>query len=136
VELSDAEYEILRLEAGLPAAGHELTEEYTPLETGLEQLVSTSKGCYTGQEVLARQVNYDKVTRHLAGLRLKAEVPAGSSVTSEGKPAGIITSIAISPRLGPIALAVLRRPYHEPGTAVSVGEIKGTVEALPFNSKS
>ena len=58
-------FELLRIESGLPAANHELSEEYTPLEAGLQKAISATKGCYTGQEVIARQITYDKVTQQL-----------------------------------------------------------------------
>ena len=135
-KLDSDEYEVLRVEAGLPGE-NELTEEHTPLEVGLESAISDHKGCYTGQEVIARQLTYDKVTRHLVGLKLEADAAVGAQVLAEDKRAGSITSIAHSPRFGPIALAVLRRPYHEPGTqAVVEGagqRIKATVVELPFH---
>ncbi len=131
-------YEILRVEKGLPAGGSELTGEYTPLETNLESAVSGTKGCYTGQEVIARQVTYDKVVRGLAGLRLEKGVQPGDRVFAQGKPAGVVTSAVRSPRLGVIALAVLRRPYHEAGASITVisggEEIPGQVVELPFIS--
>ncbi len=134
--LDAATLEVLRIEAGLPAGGAELSETYTPLEAGLKPAISSTKGCYTGQEVIARQITYDKVTQHLAGLRLEAPVEPGVRVyTSEGDLAGTVTSAALSPRLGALALAVLKRPHHAPGTALRVGGADGQpalVAALPF----
>ena len=134
--LSAGEHEILRVEAGLPAAGAELTGEYTPLEAGLGWAISATKGCYTGQEVIARQVTYDKVTQHLAGLRLAATVEVGERAWAEGRPVGKITSCAESPVFGPIALAILKRPFHEPGAVLRVGGeeggIRAVVSSLPF----
>ena len=137
VRLSYETFDLLRIEAGVPAGGQELTDEYTPLEAGLGWAVSASKGCYTGQEVIARQITYDKVTRHLAGLRLNHPVQAREEVFSaeEERQVGTITSAGISPRLGPIALAILRRPYDQPGTQVTLGINNGlaaTVVSLPF----
>ena len=119
--LSEANYHVLRVENGLPAADFELTGNYTPLEVGLQASVSATKGCYTGQEVIARQVNYDKVTQHLVGLRLQAPGLAGERAWVEGRPVGLLTSAAQSPRFGPLALAVIKRPYHHPGTSVIIG---------------
>lgn len=136
--LPNQSYQVLRIEAGIPAAGAELVDEYTPLEAGLEASISTTKGCYTGQEVIARQLTYDKVTKHLVGLRLEKPVDPGERVTVEGKLFGKITSSTISPSFGPIALAYIKRPYHQPGINVSVNQSKGTedipatVSALPF----
>jgi tRNA-modifying protein YgfZ len=135
--LVDADvFEVLRIEAGLPASGNELNETYTPLEAGLQVAISGSKGCYTGQEVIARQITYDKVTQHLCGLRLEAPASAGSRLyTAAGDPVGTITSAAVSPRLGPLGLAILKRPHHEPGTDLRVGSpqgSRGVTTALPF----
>ena len=129
-------YDVLRVEAGLPAAGHELTDAYTPLETGLRAAIAGAKGCYSGQEVIARQINYDKITRQLAGLRLDAPVAPGATVRVEGRSAGEVTSAVVSPAFGPIALAVMKRPHFEPETAITVvregGDVRGVVCALPF----
>ena len=138
IALTPQSYTILRVEAGLPAAGHELVEEYTPLEAGLEWAISDAKGCYTGQEVIARQITYDKVTRHLVGLQAEADLSLGERLwpPQEERPAGSVTSAAISPRFGPIALGIIRRPFDEPGTRLAVGEPSGDrfamVTALPF----
>ena len=136
VDLDSGTYDVLRVEAGLPAADRELTGEYTPLEAALDRAVSGTKGCYSGQEVLARQITYDKIARRLIGLRLDAPTVSGAPVQVAGHTAGAITSAAVSPRLGPIALAILRRPHFEPGLAVTVatdmGLIAGRTAALPF----
>lgn len=138
--LSPEEHEIYRVEAGLPAPGRELTEDYTPHETNLAAWISETKGCYTGQEILARQVTYDKITRHMVGLQLDAPALPGANVLAEGKSAGSMTSFVVSPRVGPIALAILKRPYHEPGTPVVIeaesGPINAQVVSLPFSLPS
>lgn len=137
-QLAPESYAVIRVEAGLAAAGHELTEDYTPLETGLAWAISKDKGCYTGQEVIARQITYDKITRQLVGLKLEEEVKTGDRVWTleDNKSVGNITSTAFSPRFGQIALAVIKRPYYEPGTKVSIGDldaaIQATVTPLPF----
>lgn len=115
VSLSPAVYDILRVEAGLPGPA-ELTEDFNPLEANLDAFIAENKGCYTGQEVIARQITYDKVTRRLAGLRAEAPVPVGADVLAEGKTVGQVTSAVLSPRLGPLALAYIRRPFHQPDT--------------------
>jgi tRNA-modifying protein YgfZ len=140
--LAAESYTTLRIEAGLPAAGAELTEEFTPLETGLGWAVSEGKGCYTGQEVIARQLTYDKVTQHLVGLRLSAPTSPGVRLMSaeQGRPVGRVTSAAVSPRFGPIALAVVRRPYEAPGVLLTMGDgpqaASATVAAVPFSTSS
>ncbi len=134
LRLDLATFEMLRIEAGFPEAVHELTDQYTPLETGLGLAISDDKGCYTGQEIIARQITYDKVTQFLSGLRLKTAVPTGERVWAESKAVGVVTSSCVSPRLGPIALAVIKRPYSQPETTVTVGEegVVAQVTALPF----
>jgi folate-binding protein YgfZ len=135
--LSAEAFHLLRVEAGLPGETAELTEAFTPLETGLQAAVSGSKGCYTGQEVIARQITYDKITQRLAGLRLPGPTEPGARLWAEGKPAGTVTSVAHSPRFGWIALAVVKRPHFEPGSRVALGEAgsPGTAEvtSLPFS---
>jgi folate-binding protein YgfZ len=132
----------LRVEAGLPAWGHELSDQVTPLETGLSAAISYTKGCYTGQEVIARQTNYDKITRRLAGLILpegEACAPglAGAPVSGVAGRPGFIGTVAASPALGRcIALAVVPRDLAVPGSSATIRvgdrEITATVAELPF----
>jgi folate-binding protein YgfZ len=137
-QLSPENFEILRIETGLPAAGHELTEDYTPLETGFDWTVSDSKGCYTGQEVIARQVNYDKVTRKLVGLQLSDSAKPGDTLypPDSQQPVGKVTSVAISPRFGPVGLAIVKRPFYEDGNELVAGDkgkgILAKTTELPF----
>jgi folate-binding protein YgfZ len=136
VSLTAEGYDLLRIESGISAPGAELTEDYTPLEAGLDYAISGSKGCYTGQEVIARQITYDKVTRRLVGLRLQGSVSAGAPVLADGRNVGVVTSSVDSPRFGPIALAYVKRPHYEPAVEVAVGEsggVMGVVAALPFS---
>ena len=131
--------EVLRVEAGSARWGAELTGEVIPLEAGLkERAISTTKGCYTGQEVIIRILHRGHVNRHLRGLVLSAPAAPGDELfhpdIRAGKPLGAITSTVSSPRLGPIALAYVRREA-EPGTEVQVGTPAGPparVVALPF----
>lgn len=122
-------YRIIQVEKGLPSAEYELTEDFTPLEIGLCGAISDLKGCYTGQEVIARQLTYDKVTRRLVGLKLESLLPRGTKLYADGKPAGEITSTVESPRFGHIALAVIKRPYHDEGSKLEFYE-SGKNEAL------
>jgi len=135
-KVSASAYETLRVEYGLPASGTELTDDFTPLEVGLDRLISDSKGCYTGQEIIARQITYDKVTKRLVGLLLPSEVAAGSSLRANGKPAGKVTSVVNSPRFGWIALAVLKRDgLDQPNVSIvdsSETEIVAEIQPLPF----
>jgi tRNA-modifying protein YgfZ len=145
--------DILRIEAGLPLWGRELSEQVTPLETGLLAAINFNKGCYTGQEIIARQTNYDKVTRNLAGLELglppdspllerrgaEGEAQAGepwAQVRGPGR-GGFVGSVAYSPALDRvIGLAVVPRELALPGVEVEITRaektIRATVRSLPF----
>jgi len=131
--ISNDAYHARRVELGRPAAGTELVEAHNPLEAGLAWACAENKGCYTGQEIIARQITYDKVTKTLVGLRLDSAVAEGSEVTAEGRTVGTITSVAQSPALNaPIALAIIKRPHNAPGTKLQVGDQAATVMALSF----
>ena len=136
-QLTHETYQILNLESGIPQAPSELNEDYTPLETGLIAAISDSKGCYTGQEIIARQINYDKITQGLCGLRLSELPLTGNSIWVEERLVGKITSTGISPRFGPIGLAMIKRPFFEPDTHIQVGSHpdqsqQASVCKLPF----
>lgn len=139
ISLDRQGYHITLIEAGIPSVGHELIEDYTPLEVGYEWAISDNKGCYTGQEVIARQLSYDKVTKHLVGLSLANSSEAGLTLysTDKDQPVGKITSTGISSRFGYIALAIVKRPYHQPGTGLHIHENDNQIEAevreLPFH---
>ena len=126
-------YDARRIERGRPAAGSELIEEYTPLEADLAWACAENKGCYTGQEIIARQITYDKVTKTLVGLRSTKALARGSEVMVNGRNVGVVTSVTYSPALdAPIALAIVKRPHNAPGTLVQVNEHEATVVAFPF----
>lgn len=117
--------EILRIEAAMPAPGRELSERWNPLEAELYHAISFTKGCYVGQEVVARLNTYEKVQRALRGLRVAGDqVPrSGSRVlaSSAEAEAGQVTSAVRSPGLGAIlALAYVERKYSEAGTTLAV----------------
>jgi tRNA-modifying protein YgfZ len=132
-EIGANTYDAYRIELGRPAAGSELIEEYNPLEAGLAWTCAENKGCYTGQEIIARQITYDKVTKTLVGLRSTEALTRGSEVMVDGRSVGVVTSIAHSPALNaPVALAMVKRPHNAPGTVVQVNEHDATVVAFPF----
>ncbi|RME44106.1 MAG: aminomethyl transferase family protein [Deltaproteobacteria bacterium] len=130
-------YDTLRLEAGTPWYGTDTDEQTIPLEAGLERAISFTKGCYLGQEVIARIEARGHVNWKLCGLRLTEPVAAGEEVFAEGEGIGRITSAGFSPTLGfPIALARLRREYAEPETRLHLRpggrNVSATVLPLPF----
>jgi len=139
--LDEATHEVLRVEQGQAAYGHELSLEYIPLETGLWGAVSFDKGCYVGQEIIARMESRGRLAKQLRGLRfalppqLAAEPQTPlAKLAVRGKEAGDLTSLAESPRHGLIGLAYVRTAHAEPGTLVSVGGVDATVTMLPFDS--
>lgn len=133
-----AALEILRVEAGVPRFGAELGEQTLPAEARLvESAVSFSKGCYTGQEVVARMQSRGRVGHLLVGLSLAPDgegLPEpGTALLREGAKAGEITSVALSPTTGPIALGFLRSAHAEPGSRYLLADgSSATVVALPF----
>jgi folate-binding protein YgfZ len=141
----DAEtLEAWRILHGLPAAGHELTEERNPLEAGLRGAVSFTKGCYVGQEVVARLNTYDKVARTLVTLELEpgAPVPArGAAVVLGGTVIGEVTSALRPPgRRAPVALAYVKLrelPAEPAGLAIDDrGSVHGATLIGRYRSAS
>ena len=138
VAVADEVAEIIRIESGRPRYGIDMTEENLPGEMELEErAVSFTKGCYVGQEPVARMHYRGHPNRHLRGLRLSAPAAAGDAVLGGDREVGALTSYGLSPALGPIALATIRREV-EPGEQVEVGESRVAAEviALPFALQS
>jgi tRNA-modifying protein YgfZ len=134
VPVSEAVAECLRIERGRPRYGAELDDSVIPQEAGLnERAVSFTKGCYVGQETVARLHYRGKPNRHLRGLRLTDAASPGDELTFDGRPVGRVASVAVSPRFGPIALALVRREAPV-GSVVAVGNTgQGEVVELPFS---
>jgi tRNA-modifying protein YgfZ len=137
VEVPEAVAEVVRVEAGRPRFGIDLDDSVMPEEAGIvDRAVSFTKGCYVGQETVARLHWKGKPNRHLRGLKLSAPVAEGAVVTSTGDDArevGTVGSTVVSPRAGAIALAILRRSVS-PGDRVLVGpdNVEADVVAPPF----
>lgn len=117
-------FEYLRMESGLPRYGREITDAYIPLEAGLWSDVSFSKGCYTGQEIIARMESRGRLAKQLVRVRAEAPLEAGADVQANGRGVGTITSAAEGPA-GPLALAYVktRALGNEAEKALSAGEI-------------
>ena len=126
--------EVLRVEAGIPALGSELDEEVLPPEARLERAIATDKGCYVGQEIVARLRARGQVNHLLVGLKFEPDTKAsvGVALSSGGKSTGEVTTLVESPDLGRIALGYVRRAHAEPGTVVDFAGGHGTVASLPF----
>jgi folate-binding protein YgfZ len=131
--VSEQAAEILRVERGRPRYGYELDDTTIPQEAGLnERAVSFTKGCYVGQETVARLFYRGKPNRHLRGLRLSEPVAAGAELRLDERVVGRVATSIVSPLHGPIALALVRREAA-PGDAVEVaGSATAQVVALPF----
>ena len=122
VEVTEEAAEILRVESGRPRFGREMSNATIPQEAGIdERAVSFTKGCYIGQETVARLHYRGKPNRHLRGLRLDAPVSDGDEIRLGDREVGRVGTAVLSPALGPIALAIVRREA-EPGAAVKIGE--------------
>ncbi|MCU7496936.1 MAG: aminomethyl transferase family protein [Ignavibacteria bacterium] len=121
-------YEVFRVIKGIPAAPNEINDTYNPYEANLIEDVSFKKGCYIGQEVIARLDTYDKVQKRMAGVIFddKAEVSASCRLFYEGNEAGRITTMARSFHLEKeIALCVLSRAYSQAGTKLTAVDENG-----------
>ena len=133
-EVSPETAECLRIEAGRPRLGLDMDAETIPQEAALnERAVSFTKGCYVGQETVARLHYKGKPNRHLRGLRLSEPASTGQPVVAAEREVGKVGSACVSPTFGPIALAILRREVA-PGDTVRVGEEGSPAEVveLPF----
>lgn len=138
VELPEAALEVLRVEAGMPAWGREMDAASFPQEVRLDSWVSHDKGCYLGQETMARLRDRGHVNKVVAGLRLDAPVSVGDAVEGEGgEKLGKVTSLAPSSKAGaPLALAVLKRDAATPGVPLFIWDgakkISASYQELPL----
>jgi folate-binding protein YgfZ len=131
--LSEEEAEIYRVESGRPRYGVDLDETVIPQEAGLnERLVSFTKGCYVGQETVARLFYRGKPNRFLRGLRLAGFVEKGSAVVFEEREVGRVSSVVQSPRFGWIGLALVRREAPVGASVLVDGGVAAVVVELPF----
>ncbi len=148
IEISDELYEVLRIENGVPKYGVDMDENTIVPELGIDGLISYNKGCYIGQEIIARIHFRGHVAKQLTGVALSVPpavavsepgavatglLPGGEIKTAEGKNAGRITSVTFSPKLNrTIALAYVRYDYLSEGTEINADYSKATVMSVPF----
>jgi tRNA-modifying protein YgfZ len=135
--IGEEAYDNYRIEQGIAIAPNEINDNYNPHEIKMMDLVDTKKGCYIGQEVIARLETYDKVQRELTGLRINGEKiePGIELVDDQGAEAGKITSTVYSAKCKcSIALAYIKKAYSEDGKELLIKEsnIKAAVKTLPF----
>ncbi len=139
IECSTQALDVVRIERGVAIYGCDFTEEVNPLEAGLEKYVSFTKGCYVGQEVIARLETYKKLQKRMMGLRLpgSTEIDSGSTILYQGNAIGEVRSSTYSIALAKtLALAYIRSQWADSGRKVSVmqsGEsIEGELVELPL----
>jgi folate-binding protein YgfZ len=132
-EVSEEVAECLRIESGRPRLGPDMDADTIPQEAGInERAVDFEKGCYVGQETVARLHYKGKPNRHLRGLLLSEPAERRAEIILGDKVVGRIGSACVSPRLGPIALALVRREAA-PGDTVTVDGAEAQVAELPFD---
>jgi len=126
--------DLVRIEAGVPRFDVDMSSDNLPGEAGIvDRAVSFTKGCYVGQEPVARMFHKGHPNRHLRGLRLSQPAAIGAVLTYSGREVGHIGTIGVSPKHGPIALAIVRKEA-EPGSELAVegSDARATVVELPF----
>jgi folate-binding protein YgfZ len=135
--LEEQVYEVLRVEFGVPQVGREVLDDTIPLEAGLWDAVSFSKGCYIGQEIIARLESRGRLAKQLTGVRLGSEAAAPTDLLQSGRRIGTLTSVAQSPNLGWIGLALVKPSALESdGGLVTVDgdSASGRLVPLPFSA--
>lgn len=120
-------YHALRVRAGRPAVGSELTDAFIPLELGLWDEVSFTKGCYTGQEIIARMESRGRLARTMVRLRLSAAQAAPADLHVAGRSAGTLTSSVTTPDGEHLGIGVVRMAHAQPGAQFQAGAATATV---------
>jgi tRNA-modifying protein YgfZ len=131
VALGDRLWESLRIQQGRPKSDFELTEDYNPLEAGLWQTISFEKGCYIGQETIARLNTYNGVKQKLWGVKLDKPVAPLTPITIEAQKVGILTSYTET-ATGSYGLGYIRTKAGGDGLQVQVGDALGEIISVPF----
>ena len=128
-------WEQLRILQGRPAPDKELTEDYNPLEAGLLHTISFDKGCYIGQETIARLNTYNGVKQKLWGVKLDRPTTPQTPVMVEDKKVGVLTSYTETEE-GSFGLAYVRTKAGGAGLTVTIGEATGKLVSVPFLDRS
>jgi tRNA-modifying protein YgfZ len=131
IPIDEATWQQLRVQQGRPLPGHELTEDYNPLEAGLWHLISFNKGCYIGQETIARLDTYNGVKQQLWGFKITQPVSLGDPIMVGEEKVGKVTSL-VPIGDGYIGLAYVRSKAGGEGLGVSIGGETTTLQNLPF----
>jgi tRNA-modifying protein YgfZ len=134
IPLGEQVWEQLRILQGRPMPGTELTEDYNPLEAGLWHTVSFNKGCYIGQETIARLNTYNGVKQQLWGLKLTQAEALGAPLFLDGQKVGVLTSVVETDE-GFLGLGYLKTKAGGAGLAVTIGESEAIVVDVPLLSR-
>ena len=126
--------EVVRIENGIARVGVDTNDKTLALEARMDRAISFNKGCYVGQETVERATARGGIKKQLFGLRFEAPVEPDTALAMEGREVGHVTSVAISPKLGPIGLAIIDHRAWAPGTELSAGHVKASVSDLPFGA--
>jgi aminomethyltransferase len=125
-------YNVLRIRAGRPGVGRELSQDYIPLELGLWDEVSFHKGCYTGQEIIARMESRGRLAKTIVSLKLRAPIETPAPIQHEGREIGTLTSSVTAPDGEFFAIGVVKLAVAQIGVEVSVGgTVAATIAGLP-----
>jgi tRNA-modifying protein YgfZ len=133
IPLEEQDWEQLRIQEGRPTPDRELTEDYNPLEAGLWHTISFDKGCYIGQETIARLNTYKGVKQRLWGIKLDAPVEPNTQISIEGNKVGIVTSCTETEN-GYLGLAYVKTKAGEVGLKVRAGNTSGEIVSVPYLS--
>jgi len=127
---------VLRVENGIAKVGLDTNDKTLALEARLERAISFNKGCYLGQETVERATARGGLKKRMYGLRFSRAIASGAAVLLDGKEVGRVGSSVVSPRLGPIGLAILHHSAWQPGTSLVVRDTEGDASAqvaeIPF----
>lgn len=141
-EITDDVYEVKRIELSIPKFGNEISELTNPLECGLNKYVSFTKGCYIGQEVIARLDAYDKISKHIVGFKLDNNrsilIKEQYKITKDGKECGFVTSAAQSETFGSIGMGFVKTIFLDYDKKYKIkyneSELECSLVKLPFTT--
>jgi folate-binding protein YgfZ len=123
-------YNTLRIQAGRPGIGRELSTDFIPLEAGLWDEVSFKKGCYTGQEIIARMESRNRLAKTMVTLKLSGMIDAPAPLMAEGSSIGSLTSSVVTPRGETIGIGFVKVPQAEVGNTFEIGDTAITAQIL------